>query len=572
MIEVLISFIYMGIFCLCIGSGILWIFSYKITLPKIGITGRIVTGIIALSVMVGWVSIFCRIGVAVHLIFMIIAGILAFFSRVEIKEAFRDLKEHTSWPEYLVGALIVLVIAYAASRGDFHTDTGIYHAAAIRLYEEYGVVRGIANLQLHYGYNSSYLGFASFFTMSAILPNALHTTTGFLMALFSLNAFGELRDIRSHRYHYADAVHIVLLMYVFMNLTGAMSPATDYATNMMTGYFLCSWLKYACKEYEEKTDYTDVFALLSVYGLFLATMKLSAAMCVSVVLLPVIRLIRGKEFKKILGFVITGLVAFLFYPIRNVILSGWLFYPFEAIDLFNVEWKVPLEYSLIDSAQIKVWGRCLFDVSKVDMPVSGWLPIWWEWQEHYDQMMIYAVVIGFMVIMITPFILKKIRPAVLVFYVMVAANLIVWFFSAPFVRYGLIFLMSVPATATAGIMDVAFGRYYEDRKKQRLLRYAAVMICVLMGFAFSSRLDHYLMDDLVFAKQNLSKPYYVMQQPFDDARMAVEYIGDAKIPVYYTDNPYEKNSYYNPPSTCYKEMLDRTEPMGNTIKDGFKAK
>ena len=37
-----------------------------------------------------------------------------------------------------------VMTAYFASRGLQHTDTGIYHAQAIRWYEEYGLVKGLA--------------------------------------------------------------------------------------------------------------------------------------------------------------------------------------------------------------------------------------------------------------------------------------------------------------------------------------------------------------------------------------------------------------------------------------------
>ena len=51
--------------------------------------------------------------------------------------------------------------AYFASRGLQHTDTGIYHAQAIRWYEEYGLVKGLGNLQQHFAYNSAYLAYAA---------------------------------------------------------------------------------------------------------------------------------------------------------------------------------------------------------------------------------------------------------------------------------------------------------------------------------------------------------------------------------------------------------------------------
>ena len=565
MLEVIIGFAYIAVFTLCIGSGVLKLLSKWFDLPQTGLTGRIVTGAITLSVAVGWISIFAPIGVVVHIIMLILAGLSAWFSRKEILSCLKKTRSSVGAAEYIVGAAFILLIAFASSRGSFHTDTGIYHAAAIRLYEEYGVVKGIANIQLHYGYNSSYLGFAALFTLSRILPSALHITTGFLMIVFTLDGLYHLKDIRAHKVHLSDAMRIVMILYVFMNLTGAMSPATDYGTNLMTGYFMCAYLSVYERDIT-KEHKVNMYALLSVYGIFLVTMKLSAAMCVVVVILPLVSLIRQKAVGDILKYIGLGLLSFAFYPIRNVILSGWLFYPFEAIDLFNVEWKVPVEYSLIDSAQIKVWGRYLFDVSKIDMPMREWLPIWWEAQEHYDQMLMYGVILGIILLIMTALVNRRFKADLTVFALMIAANLTVWFVSAPFVRYGLIFLMAVPAITAAYAYDTVTAR-----SKHTLSGYALSGICLLIFICFFARIDHYVMDDLVFVKQNLTKGYYVVQQPFDDPEMGVEYMGDAQIPVYYALGYDEKNSYYTCPSTCYYTMLERSEPMGDTVKDGFKA-
>ncbi len=566
----MISFFYIAAVCLCIGSGILKALDSRIDIGHVGLTGRTVCGIVALTVFSGWISIFSRIGILVGITTLVLAVFGAYYSRKEITEILKTLRSDLSAADIIVGIGGILLIAYATSRGDFHTDTGIYHAAAIRLYEEYGSVKGIANLQLHYGYDSSYLGFASLFTFSRILPNALHTTTGFLMCLFMLDALYHLRDFRTHSVHYSDAARISILLYIFMNLTGAMSPATDYGTMLMTGYFLCAWLTVAEREYSRKEgtaeNHTALYALLSVYAVFLVTMKLSAAMCVTVAVLPLIRLIRRKAYSHIGVFLGLGLFSFLFYPIRNIIQTGWLFYPFEAIDLFDVEWKVPVEYSLVDSAQIKVWGRCLFDVDKVDWPISQWLPIWWEAQEHYDQMLIYALFLGVFLIVLAAVVKRQVRPGFAVFYVMVAANLTVWFVTAPFIRYGLIFILIIPLLGAASAAEAV-----KDRLK-RVSGYVMIMTSILIAVCFAARIDHYLMDDLVFVKHHLAENYYILQKPFDDALMDVEYIGEAGIPVYYTANDEEKNSYYYSPSTCYYMMLERTEPIGNTVKDGFRPK
>lgn len=72
-----------------------------------------------------------------------------------------------------------VMTAYFASRGLQHTDTGIYHAQAIRWYEEYGLVKGLGNLQQHFAYNSAYLAYAAAFSMKWLVGQSLHGTNGF---------------------------------------------------------------------------------------------------------------------------------------------------------------------------------------------------------------------------------------------------------------------------------------------------------------------------------------------------------------------------------------------------------
>jgi hypothetical protein len=86
---------------------------------------------------------------------------------------------------------------------------------------------------------------------------------------------------------------------------------------------------------------------------------------------------------------------------------------------------------------------------------------------------------------------------------------------------------------------------------------------------FFSWIDNYFMDSLVFVKHNLTAGYYVYPIPFEVAEMS-EYDMDG-VTVYIA-GPYEKNSYYTCPSTCYDFMAERTELIGSTIKEGFKAK
>lgn len=189
----------------------------------------------------------------------------------------------------------------------------------------------------------------------------------------------------------------------------------------------------------------------------------------------------------------------------------------------------------------------------------------------------------------------------LVIYVCIA----VWFFTAPFIRYGLIFLLAAPLVAIglfaeeaiqyrraeilnrmAGMADRddiandegnadGTGNPVKASKTAgrgifpNLLRVLGTFAAVCCIVCFSSWIDNYAMDDLVFVKHNLREPYYITQKPFDSPQMAsIDLNGNT---VWYALEE-DKSSYYVFPSSCYKHMLDRTELIGDRIEDGFKAK
>ncbi len=557
MVVVIISWIYYFALCLIIGMGL------KKALA--GVLGRswsfqpvdyVVAGIAAITLYAGFFSILYKVGMIAHLGLLAAAAIIGYGNRKEIKELLiKGKKLCFSWEGFFFFCFILL-IAFFTSRGTFHTDTNIYHAQNIRLYEEYGLIRGMANLQLHYGYNSLYLAFAAIMSLGWLLPWSLHTTTGFVEVVLCLYALHRLKGFKEHRGHMEDAGCVCILFYALVNITGSMSPATDYPTMFLSIYMITAWLR----GMEKKAHYS-VYALLSVFAVFLGTMKLSAISMALVVIYPAWFLLKEKKWRDIAIYMGLGVITLAPYLIRNVLLSGWLIYPFEAIDLFNVDWKVPLEYLLVDAYQIKVWGRCLYDISLIDMPFGEWLPIWWESQERYAQMLLYGNILGLILSglnLVYKWVKRiPVRGELVVLYAGMLASAAMWFMMAPFIRYGLAFLLVIPIVAMASWLDA-------EKKGLHSIVTGTIVFCMFL--CFSPYIDNYVTDVGVFLKQRLTEPYYLVAQDYDEGRTGmVEIKGNI---IYYCDEG-EINSYYHFPNTCYKMMLDRSTLAGDNIKSGF---
>ena len=546
----------MFLICILIGTGVLGFAQNK----RFSMVYYLVAGIIGITVYVEFFSLFAKIGMWAHVGLVAAALVSGYCNRSTVWRLWQTYRPVLcSWEGFFY-CCFVLLIAFFTSRGEFHTDTNIYHAAAIRIYEEYGLVKGIGNLQLHYAYNSSYLAFAAIFSLKWLLGSSLHTTTGFLEVVMGLYAFHGLREFGRHREHITDMLRIGILLYILVNVTRSMSPATDYATMFFALFIVTAW----CENYFGKGSDLTVCCLLTVAAVFAATLKFSSCLLVLIGLYPAWRLVREKKWKQGGIWLFCGCMVLCPFLVRNYLLSGWLLYPFEKIDLFHAPWKIPVEYLVHDADQIKVWGRCLYDVEKVDWPLYRWLPVWWEHQFRYEKMFLGGVLLGAALqLLMTGMRLhrkQKLRPQLIVLHLAVWGNVLVWFFVAPFIRYGLAFLIAV--------VMLAVGEYLSERKQGLCSIVAGSLVfCILVSL--SPYWDQYVTEVGVFVKQNLREPYYIVQKDYDRGNMDSCEINGNRI---YFSTGEEINSYHVFPGTCYKAMLERSTLIGDRIEDGFRAK
>ncbi len=521
-------------------------------------TRNTVCGIVITTVYAQFFSLFYKVGMIANIILLALCIFIVIKNRQEILMMLKAYKNTLfSW-EGVLYLGVLFIIAFFTSRGTIHTDTNMYHAQAIRWYEEYGVVKGLANLQWHFAYNSSYFGMAALFSMAFLGGQPLHCTTGFIVAVLCIGALHHLKDFFNHKRHIADMCYIGILFYALVNLTGCVSPASDYATMFLSLYLIARW----AEEIESATKDITTYCLLSILAVYIFTLKLSAGLLVLLVIYPAVFLIKEKRIKEIITYLTLGIFTLLPFLIRNVIISGWLLYPFPALDLFNVDWKLPVQYVNIDSAQIKVWARCLYDPKLIDMPFLEWLPIWWNSQERYAQMLILtnllAVALDGVIVLHVIFHKKKINWNLVLLNAVTILSAVAWLFLAAFIRYGLAFLLAIP------MLSVGMWMQKEESSFYKLL---SGCIVVLMFFILTPYWDHYFTDDMVFIKQNLTEPYYIMQKDYDHSEMRTFDMDGLTI---YNPKEGEVTGYQYFPASSYDYMINCTGLRGESIEDGFR--
>ena len=415
MLEVIAVFIYMGITCGLLGYGLLSFLSgsrlfcdrsrsYVIRHRS----SYLLAGVACATVYAQLFSLFAPVGLAANLLLLVICFCIFWHYRRQMLDRILARlgfegpgRARGSLPDgslfsrriWLFYILIILVIAYGTSHGIMHYDTGLYHAQSIRFIEEYGVIRGLANLHSRLGYNSAFFAFSALYSFAFINGTSLHAGNGFIALLLAFSCLDIKHILRRGRPVITDIVRFIGIYYLFNVFKEMVAPAPDI---VLCCYLLCLlilWLDLDVRREKQVFPY----AMLAVGACFAVTIKLSAAMLVLLLIKPIVRILaEGRKKKRgqktedpdkkgkisvdpaslwhlaaLAGLVLAVVLPWL---IRNALISGWVLFPSAFPDLRPVSWKVPIDLVQGDAAFIRAYARG-FTTPEAERAAGGF-PAW----------------------------------------------------------------------------------------------------------------------------------------------------------------------------------------------------
>lgn len=341
-----------------------------------------------------------------------------------------------------VTVLGAVVYALATSGAPKLIDTDWYHAQTIRWIEEYGCVTGVANLFYSLGFNSAQHYFDALYSMKAMFGVSLHATGGYFGLLLLFHGLIRLAGWKAHRRHIADSLALAEVVYTIIVTAFFADPYTDTLPNCLVFFILTEWI--TLLETEEKEDFP--YAFLCIFGIFATVVKTSVVMVVLLVIQPAIQLIRNKNWGKIAGYILAGILIAVPFFITNVRVTGYLVYLASAVDLFDVPWKIDIEIvkysvdSMIHDARAvnAAWDEALHNG-------LAWVPIWFKNDSVSHRILYLAVsfLLAFDIVGTTYYAIKK-RTAelpMLLPRLVVIIGLVYWFFTIPQVKYCWVFLL-----------------------------------------------------------------------------------------------------------------------------------
>ena len=327
----------------------------------------------------------------------------------------------------------------------------------------------------------------------------MHAMNGFFALILSVTCLPIAKSWKNKRFSVADYARVGAIYYLTTITNEVVSPASDYAVMCTIFFIVIKWLDLLEEENAEIAPY----ALLCVVGVYALTIKLTAGLILILLIKPAYMLIREKRVKEIFIYLTMGLMIAIPWMFRTVLISGWLFYPLTAIDLFNVDWKMDAVYIDIDAMQIKVWGRALYAIGLIDVPITQWFPNWFMTTlSGMEKIMILGAIAATVIALVVCLVVllgKRYKHLDMLLVMMTMLSCYVfWQTSAPLIRYGyayvLLHVLVVFGWALQQIIPgekttkFTIGKICHTTIYFILLLYGTYKFCVLCNYIYSCRL------------------------------------------------------------------------------------
>ena len=511
-----------------------------------------VSGVAFLTVYAGIWSLFHAVDITAFIFITLACIIICIVLRHEMILRIKSMLASKSLCLTMILLFAVFVVISAAEPHDW--DTYLYHAQNVRWIETYRVVPGLANLHKRFGYNSALMPLHALMSLS-FTGHPLHIVNGFTAMVVLGTAFSRIGQmIEESSCRRSLLLWISAVLYFIYSIDSISSLGTDIAPMMILIYIFGIW----CDLADAGEQRSEAYGLLALLGVCAVTVKLSVA---TVALLPVyvlIMLVKDKRFGSSLIFTIMSLVTVTPFFIRNVITSGYLLYPMERIDVFDVDWKVPAEVSYWDRAEIVMFGRLLRGYELEDtigIPFGTWFQ---HWASKIDQLprvlLILCAIFGVLAVIYAVKCIRSKNNTGDVF-IMIAAmsGLIYWLLSAPLMRYGFATILIA--------LSVVSGTVIKDMSGSKGLTRMALFLTLIVFILIPVKVN----TDYIYEVEGLIWPVPYLQHECSEEIM-VDPTGNEHVVYVPTEDVVGGYDLF-PETPYYSDRYVRMR--GESLQDGF---
>jgi hypothetical protein len=358
-----------------------------------------VTGLILITLFSQIAALVFPVNEYCFFIFTALFLILAFAYRKRIYKACGIVFQNpgifslTSWPLVFVCLAMILLFNAGPTIMD---DTESYHIQMVKWIHEYGTVPGIANLHERFGFNSSWFSSISFFLPPGKLNfyTALNGLLSFWFSVYLINKFQSQSGKTISSASVGALLVFILSVLSWPMIRGNAGTANyDFITTVLVVVLFMESIRI------NTPGKASVFPVEWIlWPVYLFTVRTINYPLLFLCLPAIFLLIKQKNWKNLFLLISSSACLVLPFIARNVLLSGYPFYPARQFNLFTVDWKVNDQMLTWLLDYIKYYNR----VNDTFLPIGqtkqlafpNWIGTWFHYLFVYDKMIVIPGLLG----------------------------------------------------------------------------------------------------------------------------------------------------------------------------------
>ncbi len=440
-------------------------------------------------------------------------------------------------------------------------DSNSYHFVAIRWYEQYKVVPGLANLHGRLAFNPASFIISAAWSFTSLAGQSLYPLNGVLAGLFYA---WLLKKILLRKNTPAALVILLCGILLFRNtLSNISAPSSDTLATFLVFYI-------AFRVYEnirEGKNQPAHFILPALFFVFSITAKLSCLPMGMLFLYLFFFFVRDRsKFTVLLKTTPVLLLLVVPWLIRNFIMSGYLAYPILHSNLFKADWAVPGSIIHLEQLISHYYPRIhnTTFAAQLQEPFGHWLLPWllFNLRDNFYSGLICIVALLSPLLWLIRANRRYIPGPLFVCWVLNYINVLIWLWASPDPRYGLAFhaiaiglpLLTLPETVR-----------WPTRKMQRAALLCTWLVCIAYGVNIFRKPSTYrftLAD--CWLKPLRSYRYFTRN---DKKTFPYEMLNNG-VRLYITD---ENHDFLNADFPARRDHYLQVEMRGPAIEDGFRV-
>ena len=409
----------------------------------------ILAGICGINTFAAFLSLFIKLGWVAQAIFLLLGLILGLRMWKKRVCLLSGKLAPIPWWIWTLALLAFLTVLENGTHAPANSDTGIYHAQAIRWMETYPAVPGLGNLHHRFAYNSNWLVVNAFFSFSFLGIRSFHVLPGAFLLVVLTYFMGGVFKLFKREITISNVIKTLLIPLIFYILGSEISsPGTDFPATIWIWVTFSLFLEIIETKVEPQQNTIRLEEILVfIFSVYLITVKLST---VPLLLLSAVLLLKHirKNFNAIIKLTMLALMILAPWFARNLILSGYWIYPAPLLSIFspNWDWKIPLKSVVNKQNGILAWARIpgANPDDVLAMPFISWLKEWFQNLTLNQRFLVSGAVFSPVIYVIASLVVLRKLPLSRYFgftFLASYCGLAFWLLGAPAIRFGYGFIV-----------------------------------------------------------------------------------------------------------------------------------